>query len=225
MHNFSIFCFGFVRLRRWLPNLFELCMNKNEVTFVLIPCCVLCLSWMYSFIRSAECNICDICVTKKYLARVPYLPLIIYIYHRPKHNVLKHPVGLVSIVHSKSPWIPASNGSWLSPESCPEQENPAYPSHKRISTEVPTAASTRLHRVIFKRPTFWTLDRVTWISAQSVFVNESVFEALEIWYVFSGSLKYEGVSKTQPCRVRSVSILYFVLLTVYAYPLFSLNLN
>jgi hypothetical protein len=51
---------------------------------------------------------------------------------------------------------------------------------------VQTAASTRLHGVIFKRATFWTLDKFTCISAQSVCVNELVSEALEIWCVFSG---------------------------------------
>jgi len=164
---------GCIRITRSLP-LFSL------------ACCVLCLSWMYNFISSAECNICDICVTKKCLTRVLHLPLLKYIYHRQKQNVLKHPVGLVSIVQSKLPWISVSNGSWLSPESRQEQDNPVYSSHKCVSTEVPTAASTRLHGVVFKRSTFWTLDKVTWISVQSVFVKESVFETLEMWCVFSG---------------------------------------
>jgi len=153
---------------------------------VSIACCVLCLSWMYNFLSSAECNSCDSCVMKQCLTRVPCLLLLKYIRRRQKQNVLKHPVGLVSIAQSKSPWISISNRSSLSPKSRPEQDNPADPSHTGVSTEVPTAASTRLHDVIFKRATFWTLVKVTWIYTQSVFVNESVFEALEIWCVFSG---------------------------------------
>jgi hypothetical protein len=186
-----------------------------------IACFVPCLSLSYNFISSAEYNICNVYVTKACLSRVPNLPLLKYIYHRQKQNALKHLVELVSLTNSKSPWISAANGSWLSPESRSELYNPADPSHKGVTIEVPTTACTRLYGVIFKGATIWALDKIYLISAQSVFVNESDFEALEMWRVFSGQLKYwrRQQNTAAPCQI----CIHFLPLTINHIYVYNLN--